>query len=237
MQAEDDERWKDMKVFTYRWEENGESLTVWADREAHTLTAVETDSFFAAAIAENIEPAKGMSTVLRWRLTNKSASPMAVSLIASGTEHIKLDHRAALSLAPGETTEMAAQVELAYHTPDVKKDKPVPAVRSLLIIDGQVLELGTGLRPRPAISISTAPNHVSLFPGVSKTVQLQLRSYLRQEVQTTISLAPAPGLSTDWTENQVTIPAKSFAGVPVTLTATDGGVYPLYATAYWSAPS
>ena len=243
-QTEDEERWNDMKVFTYRWQENGEALTVWADREAHTLTAVETDAFFAGAVADNIEPAKGMSTALRWRLTNKGDSPMEVSLIATGTEHIKLDHRATLSIAPGETAEVMADVELAPDTPDVKQNKPVPAVRSLLIINadrrhpadrlhpGEVIELGTGLRPRPAVAISTAPNYVTLFPGVPKTVLVQLRSYLKQEVEATLSLAPAPGLSTDWTQNQIAIPAKSFAALPVTLTAAHGGVYPLYATAY-----
>jgi GNAT superfamily N-acetyltransferase len=236
-QAEDDERWHDMKVFTYRWEEDGEALTVWADREAHALTAIETDAFFAGAIAGNIEPAKGMSTVLRWQLTNKGQSPLAVSLIATGTEHIRLDHRAMLALAPGETREIEAQVELAPDTPDVKRDKPVPTIRSLLIIDGEVLELGTGLRPRPAVAISTAPNHVTLFPGVPKTVHVQLRSHLPEQVEATISLAPAPGLSTDWTQNQVQIPAKSYAALPVTLTAGQGGVYPLYATAYFQGPN
>ena len=233
VQAEDDERWNDIKVFTYRWQEDGEALTIWADREAHTLTAVETDAFFAGAIADNIEPAKGASTVLRWRLTNKGDGPMQVSLIATGTEHIKLDHRAALSIQPGETAEIAANVELEPDTPDVRQHKPVPAIRSLLIINGEVLELGTGLRPRPAVAISTAPGYVTLFPGVAKTVLLQMRSYLKEEVEATVSLAPAPGLSTDWTQNELTIPAKSFAALPVTLTAAHGGVYPLHATAYY----
>ncbi|MBL7200209.1 MAG: GNAT family N-acetyltransferase [Anaerolineae bacterium] len=56
-QAEDDERWEGMKVFTYRWEGDGEALTVWADREAHTLTGVETDAFLAAAIVISPHPA------------------------------------------------------------------------------------------------------------------------------------------------------------------------------------
>jgi GNAT superfamily N-acetyltransferase len=233
-QAEDDERWEGMKVFTYRWKEDGEALTVWADREAHKLTAVETDAFFAAAIAENIEPAKGLSTQLRWRLKNKQDHPMSVSLIAGGNEHIQIDHRATLTVAPGETAEIEATVDIAADTPDVRRHKPVPAVRTLLILDGEVLELGTGLRPQKAVAIETAPKYVTLFPGVSKTVHLQLHSHLDQDVEATISLAPPPGLATDWTERKIAIPAKSFAGLPVTLRAAESGVYPLRATAYFA---
>lgn len=233
-QIEDDERWEGMKVFTYHWEEDGEALTVWADREAHTLTGVETGSFLAAAIADNIEPPKGLPTRLRWRLENKQDRPMSVSLIASGTEHIRLDHRASLTLSPGETVELEAAVDLAPDTPDARPHRPVPALRTIFILDGQVLELGTGVRPQPAVAVETAPRHVTLFPCVSKTIHLQLRSHLDREIEATISLAPTPGLSTDWTERQVQIPAKSFAAVPVELTsAAEGGVYPLLATVYF----
>jgi hypothetical protein len=157
---------------------------------------------------------------------------MSVSLIATGTEHIKLDHRATLTIAAGETVQLEATVELAPDTPDVKRHRPMPALRSLLIIDGQVLELGTGVQPRPAVAVSTAPEHVTLLPGVDKTVHLQLRSYVKQNTTLTVSLAPSPGLATDWTEKQVEIEAKSFAALPVTLNAAQGGVFPLFATVF-----
>jgi ribosomal protein S18 acetylase RimI-like enzyme len=231
-QAEDDERWEDMKVFTYRWEADGSALTAWADREARRLTAVETDAFFAGAIADNIEPAKGMSTKIRWRLENKQDRPMSISLIASGTEHIKIDHRTTITVAPGETEEIEATVDIAADTPDVKSGKPVPAVRTLLIIDGEVLELGTGLRPQPAIAVSTHPVCVTLFPGVPKRVHLQLHSHLRSDTEATVSLSPPPGLTTDWTESKVEVPSKGFAGLPVTMQAANGGVYALHATVF-----
>lgn len=232
-QVEDDERWEGMKVFTYRWEEDGEALTVRVDREAQRLTAVEADAFSAAAIAGDIEPAKGMSTTMRWRVTNKLVHPMPLSLIASGTEHIKLDKRATLTVAPGETVEIDAAVDIALDTPDVKSGQPAPCVRTLFIIDGEVLELGTGLRPQKAVEVSTSPEHITLFPGVATTVYVQMHSHLAADVDATISLAPAPGLHIDRTEGSVTIPAKSFAALPVTLRADAGGVYPLVATVYF----
>ena len=231
-QAEDDERWEGIKVCTYRWEEDGEALTVWADREAWTLTAVETDAFFAAAIADDIAPAKGQSTYVRWRIANKQECAMSILLITSGTEHIVVDHRATLTVAPGETAEIKATVDIAADAPDVRGNNPVPAVHTLLILDGEVLELGTGLRPQTTITVGTSPRYVTLFPGVPKTVHLQLRSYLQEDVEATVSLAPVPGLTTDWTERKVLVPSKSYAALPVTLQATGEDVYPLRATVY-----
>ncbi|MBN1641431.1 MAG: GNAT family N-acetyltransferase [Anaerolineae bacterium] len=228
VQDEDDERWEGMKVFTYRWEADGEALTAWADREARKITAVETDAFFAGAIADNIEPAKGMSTPIRWRITNKRDRPMSVSLVAAGTEHMRLDHRAAFQLGPGETRALEATVQIARDAPDPKQDKPVPSVRTLLVLDGEVLELGTGLRPRPAIAVSTEPRYVTLFPGVPKRVHLAFRSHLPEEVEATVRLAPEAGLGLDWREQRVSVPGKGFAGASVTLSADKGGVYPLY---------
>jgi RimJ/RimL family protein N-acetyltransferase len=231
-QREDDERWEGLKVYTYRWAAGKDMLTVWVDREARMVTAVETNGFSAASIATNIEPAKGLPTPMRWKLRNKRDRPMRVSVIANGTEHLRIEHRTALTLTPGESAELEATVDVAVDTPDVRDRKPVPAIRSLLIIDGEVVELATGMRPRAAVVVETEPKYVTLYPGVEKTVHLQLRNYQPDAVEATVALVPAPGLEVDWTERSVIVPGKSYAGAPVTLRATAGGVYVLQATAY-----
>ena len=229
-QEEDDERWEGMKVCTYHWEEGGEALTVWADREAWRITAVETDAFFAGAIAGNIEPPKGMPVMIHWRFVNKRSRPVTVSLVAMGTEHLELDVRATATVAPGATWELERPVQVSQSAPDVQERKPVPAVRTLFIVDGEVLELGTGLRPRPAIEVSTAPEYVTLSPGVTSVVSLQLHSYLREAVQAKVNITAAPGLRVTPSAQDVEVPARGWAGVPVELEATDDGVYPIYVT-------
>lgn len=232
-QKEDDERWEGIKVYTYRWAADGDMLTVWVDREAQTLTAVETTGFSAAAIATNIEPAKGLPTQMRWVLKNKGDRPIKVSLIANGTEHLQIEYRTALTVAPGESAQVEASVDVAVDAPDVRERKPAPAVRTLLIIDGEIVELATGMRPRAAVTIETDPKYVTLFPGVEKTVHLQLRNYQQEAIEATIALAPAPGLEVDWTERTIVVPGKSYAGAPIALRATTGGVYDLHATAHF----
>jgi hypothetical protein len=88
------------------------------------------------------------------------------------------------------------------------------------------------MRPRAAVTIETEPKYVTLYPSVNKTVHLQLRNYQPEPIEATIALAPAPGLEVDWSERTIVVPAKSYAGAPVTLRAPAGGVYDLQATAH-----
>ncbi len=226
-QKEDDERWEGMKVFTYRWHADEDMLTVWIDREAQTPTAVETNDLVVAAIADNIEPAKGLPTQMRWKLTNKKAVPMQVSLIASGNEYLQIEHRERLTLGPGEHVVLSAQVRVAADAPDSKTRKPAPTVKTLLVVDGEVIELATGMRPQPAISVALTPRYVTLFPGLPQKIGLQLHNHLNYPVTATVSLTPSSGLTVDRSECQVDLPSKGWGGVPLTLCAANDGLYEL----------
>lgn len=229
-QAEDDETWEGVKVFTYRFEAGGERLTVWADRESRRIAAVETDELFAAALPADQEPPRGVETTLRWRITNRRDTPMHVSLLASGDAALAIDHRVTLTVAPGETAELHAPVRVAAAPAEQKEDRPTPYVRTLLVIDGQVLELGSGMRPRDAVEVQAEPRQITLAPGVPQAVELRLRSRLKEDVSATVSLAPSPGLAADTPQATVAIPAGGLAGLPVTLLAAAGGVYELPVT-------
>jgi GNAT superfamily N-acetyltransferase len=229
-QAEDDERWEGMKVFTYRFEAGGEQLTAWVDREARRVTALETGDLFAAALAPSQEPACGMAAALRWRVTNKRSAPMQLSLIATGDAALALDYRATHELAPGATIELEAPVQVAAEVAKQREHVGTPFVRSVLVIDGQVLELGTGMRPREAVEVQTEPRHVTLTPGVPQTVELRLRSRLAYGMPATVSIAPSPGLTSDTHQAELELAAGGFGGLRVTLCAEQSGVYQLPVT-------
>lgn len=224
-QIEDDERWEGLKVFTYRFEENGEVLTVWIDREARTVAGIETDAFFAAVIAEDIEPARGLPARLRWKVQNKQDVPIQLSLIANGTTGFALDYRTSFEVGAGATVELDAEVNVALDAPSVADDKPAPAVRSLLVMDGQVLELGVGLRPRAAIEVSTEPAAITIMPGIAQTVLLCLHSRLKQTITATVTIAPEPGLVADWKTHDVVFDAGGYASFPIQLQADHAGVW------------
>ncbi len=228
-QHEDDERWRGMKVFTYHWEEDGDALTVWADREGRSLTAVETDGFAAAAIPDNIAPPKGLEMNMRWELRNKNDRPLSVSLIARGTEHLKLDYRDNFTVPPGETVERVTAVSIDARMPRVQKRRPAPKIQTLLLVDGELLELGTGLRPEPAVVVETMPRRFTTAPGAERTIHVQLRNALDMPVKGHLSLVAPPGLTISRNSRDVDLPPYGQLGLPLTVQAQAPGVHPIQA--------
>jgi RimJ/RimL family protein N-acetyltransferase len=226
-QEEDEQRWEGLKVFTQHWEADGEALTIWIDRGTRTPVAVETDELLVAAIPEETEPLAGSKVALRYRLVNKGREALHVHLHALGGQGLGIDHRAAFEVAPGTTYEHSAEVQVADDAPWSVEYGDAPAVRSILRLNDQEVELFPGIRARKPLSLDTIPGKITLAPGVAQTVNLQLHSELKQEVKLALLLTLPEGLRADWTERRVEVPAGGHVSVPLTLTASSEAVYSL----------
>lgn len=224
-QTHDVQEWEGLKVFTQHWEAEGEALTIWIDREARAPVAVETDALQIAAIASDIEPLAGTEVDLRWRLINKGDAPVRVYLHAMGDKGIAIDHRDAFDVPAGETIERTASVRVAHDAPPAKDDGTAPAVKSILRLNDDEIELFSGMRVRQPLRVDTAPNDILVQPGRTRDINLQLHSELDEPVTVTLSMVPPKGLSLDWLHKQVTIPAKGHISVPLAIIASDEAVY------------
>lgn len=223
----DDERWEGLKVFTQRWEADGEALTIWIDREARAPVAVETDTVQVAAIAEEIEPLTGSEVALRWRVANKGAAPLRVHVHALGDKGLAIDHRVTFEVPAGETVERSATIKVAGDAPRSKDDDTAPAVRSIIQLDDREVELFSGLRPRKAFSLDTAPGSLTVAPGVSTMVAVQLHNERREPAAVSLRLMPPAGMTVSWSERQVEVPAEGHVSVPLEVTAGDEAIYKL----------
>ncbi len=223
----DEQRWEGLKVFGQHWQAEGESLDIWIDREARQPVAVETDRLQIAAIVSDIEPLTVSQVAIKWRLINKGTEPVRVYLHATGDKGLTIDHRDAFEAAPGQTVVRVAQVRIADDAPSKKDDGTAPAVRSVLRIDEDDLELYSGMRPRKPLALDTAPEKITARAGVLQTLNVQLHNERDVETVATVRLMPPPELETDWTEKGVTLPAKGCASLPVAVTASREGVYSL----------
>jgi putative hydrolase of the HAD superfamily len=235
-QVEDEQRHPatgDMKVYVVRWEEDGEYLEAVVDRQAQALTGLETSEFAAYAVVDESEPAQGIAYPVRWRVANKRAEAVNVSVLASGETGIDLSHRASFTLSAGEERILETTFTCAVDAPrlDPDKEKPAPKIKTTLVIGGDVVELGTGLRYRSAVTFATEPEFPSLLPGRSQTVHLQLRNRARRPLSGTVQIAPQKGLVTDWQRHGFELEADGYAGLPLTVTPDRDGAVPLEVTA------
>lgn len=224
--GEDDERWEGLKVYTQRWEAEGEALTIRIDRQVRAPVAIETNDLLVAAIPEDIEPLAGAKVAVRWRVRNKGHEPLHIHLHAVGDEGLGIDYRDTWTVPPGETVERVAQVQVTENAPYSKDDGTAPAVRSILGINEQEVELFCGLRARKRLSLDTAET-LTLTPHVPETVGLQVHSELAQPTKVTFRITPPHGLAVDWTCREIEVPAKGHVTVPLTVTLADEGVYSL----------
>jgi hypothetical protein len=238
-QAEDDQRHPatgDMKVYILRWEEDGEFLEAVVDRQAQALTGLETANFAAHVVVGESEPAQGIAYPVRWRVVNKRVEPVDVSVLASGATGIELSHRASFTLAAGEERVVEAMFTCAVDAPRLdphrrEEDKPAPKNKTTLVIGGDMVELGTGLRYRPAVEISAEPEFPSLLPGQPETIHLQLRNRARRPLSGTLGIVPQVGLDTDWVRHEFELKADGYAGLPLAVTCDRAGATPLLVTA------
>jgi ribosomal protein S18 acetylase RimI-like enzyme len=229
LQIEDDERHGAMKVYRYHWEEDGESLSVLIDREAKAVTGLETNDVAAYAELDEIEPAHGLPYPIRWRVTNKRTELVNVSILASGDPGVQISHQSAFVLEGGQERTVEGRFAVAPDIKPVKKERPAPQIKTVLVVGGEVLELGSGVRPRPAIKISTQPAYPVLLPGQAGTVHVQLHNHLDRPLTGVVSLAPEAGLGADWQglRQAFKLGASGYAGLPLTVTCDNAGAMPL----------
>lgn len=217
-QVPDEDRWEDMKVFTYRFANSPDdpaeadpALVVRIDREARAICALETPEYAVAATASRLDPPRGGEVTLRWTLTNRGDAPLPVTVVATGNEELLISHRVSTELAPGATEVLEGTCRISQDAKDVKPGKPVPAVKSVLLVGDQVVELSTGLRPRPALEITTSPATITLVPGQRRKVQVRMRSRLEHAATVDLLASGAAGLDLDWNQRQLAVPAEGWA--------------------------
>jgi GNAT superfamily N-acetyltransferase len=224
---EDDVKQGAMKVYPYAWEKDGHILKATIDRESRGLTALETDDFAVSCILDVPEVLAGIPAQVRWEIANKRAEPLAVSLLAEGEQGIAVHKQASLTVA--DRASLEAEVLAARDIAEKEKDEPAHKVKSTLIVNGRLIPLETGARVRQPIEVSPEPAHIAATVGLRQTTTFRLRNYLDRPVQATLHLTAAPGLTCEPAEATVELPAKGFAGVPVTLQAQEAGALSLWA--------
>ncbi len=235
-QREDDMRHPqtgDVPVYVMRWEADGEVVEAVADRNAQSLTGLRTDAWAVYARVSEPEPAQGVAFEAEWEFANFGRMPVQVALSASGDPGIEVSMQERFILEPGERRTLAEAFQVAVDAPEYKvesRELPTPKIASRITIDGQQVDLASGLRYRPAVEFSTEPEVISLTPGVPETVHLQLQSRVNGPLEGSVRLDIPDGLSVDWQPEDLTLSPQGTAGLALTMTAEKEAILSLGAS-------
>lgn len=217
----DDQRWNGVPVYIYEWEVDGEHLHVTVDREAETVTAIETD-YLAVSCSTSCERlAAGLKGTARWEIENRQAQPIMVGVVAHGEEGILLDMQEGAVVR--ERMVLVREFRLDPQARPSDPDRPAPKIRSTLLVDGTPIELGSGVRVLPAVDIPF--NSCGLHVGKPEKVTINLRSYLPFAVRGKLLVEQPPGLLVAERQIPFDIGAESWGAVVLVVTPLEAGTF------------
>lgn len=226
--APDDEKWEGLHVYAYHFEAGGERLSVWIDRHAEAIAAIETDELLVAAITTGEEVICGLPQTVRWRVVNKRRGrPLAVRLAAAGEDGIDL--RVERDIDVEDQVELTAAYLVDPDQPRRPPGLPAPRIRSEFAIGALTAPLACGVRAVQPIEV--AVNGQEPVAGKPRErVVLTLRNRLDRPLTGDVSIEPCDGLEFDRWTSSFTVAARSWTSCTVHLTAAEG-VHPTHVQA------
>jgi hypothetical protein len=152
-------------AYRYRWTAGGETLLIVIDRNAETITGVETERFAAHVEVDELWPTGAQSYSIRWRVANKGTQPLNVSVLADGDRGIRIAHRSALILSGREEATIRGRFTISPDLLQAGEGGPLPQIHTVLVVGAQIVELGTAVRPPQTVPAGAAAFRHAFLAG------------------------------------------------------------------------
>ena len=211
-----------VKVYEYLWRApEGDFLRLVFDRQSWGIIEIENEDLSASCSLSGEKLVAGVHHPVRWRIVNKKADPVRVSLSASGDPGIEVRKREELEVK--DAAELAGTFVI---DPDIKEKtiQPKAAVlRTDLVIDGVGIDLAAGISVRQAVDVSIDAVRSILIPGAPQEALLTLRSNLDEACSAKLRVRPAGGADVKRGRRRVELDPKGAAELPAPLTAPRSG--------------
>gem|GEM_PF-995622 len=218
----DDIQWNGIKVYYYRFEENGDVFSMWIDKQAEAPTAVETNDLYAACIVGKEDIVCGLEQKVHWEIVTKKRKPLQVVLMAEGQEGVGLSVMESFEVEDKKVIERSFTV-----SPDIKpKEEGMPEhqIKSALLVNDLPLTLGTAVKPVQPVDIQFSTKMVVSGKPKEK-VTVKLKSNLDFPVQGGLLIDPHPSLHFDRLSAPFTLEPKSWTSCTFYLQIDETGAF------------
>jgi GNAT superfamily N-acetyltransferase len=155
----------------YRWRADEDTLLIAIDRDAETVTGVETERFAAHVEVDNLISDRRRYCSIRWHVRNKGTQLLNVSIFAEGDDGIKIAHRSALIISGGQGQTVEGRFTISPDLRLAADCEPVPQIHTVLVVGAQIVELNTGIRPRQTMPVYAEPSWAAFFCGRQPVLQ------------------------------------------------------------------
>jgi len=208
--CEDLERWHGVRVFRYRFAADGRRADVLFDRQAGTLTAVETNEISVAAWVGREDLCALQEQVLRCELINKTDRPVRVTVLGRGEEGVPLAFDRSFTLS--KSKRLRVPFRLPSDLEPRRPGRPPHRVFATVMVDGVPIRLGVGVRMRQPVEIEFDGHG---FPAGKWThMNIRLRNRLPFPVSGTLRFGAPAGLEVQGKPLRFRIKRKGWSNVP-----------------------
>lgn len=221
---EDRQKRGELEVFTYRWQRDGRGLEVVIDRKAKSIVAVSTERYAVSIEVDNPRLPIGGSRRVTWRVENRQASPLPVTILAEGEDAVRCSFQASGTVE--RVDEWSVDVTAEQPTAVVAPTRIGNRLLSTVVVDGEPVRLGLGLQVQQPVSIEVDRRRW-LVPGVQQRLWLTARNALGEPVAGRVTVAADDGLAVERPELSFELDAESATSWPLSVRADRAGEYRL----------
>jgi len=219
----DEMSWCERDAYLYEWREGDDFLKIAIDRHCGGITCIETPKLLVSSRLDAKKPAIGMTHKLAWQFSNRTATPIKVSMRASGEEGLDAAKQASFDLIDDHSLE--ADVRVSADFPLKEGHETAPGVKTDIVIDGESMSIKTGVRAKYAIELMRAPQFISVMPGSSRRIQIALRNQLDEAIEGRLRLLAPDGVELKQDKKAVKLEANGTAGFEIEVSAVESGAH------------
>lgn len=231
---EDEYEERGIKLYKYVWEEKRDGIKVWVDKESGTICGIENKELSVRIFQDEQEAVAGIPHRIMWIFKNKTKKEVKLRVKVSPPDGIdvKLREKEVVLKGGGERRiESAFTIDVS--TKEKDDDEPAHYIKSIIRIGKKKLELGTGLRIRQPVELTTFPEYLSAKPGTKTVFNLNMKSNMKRRVKGTVRFSVPKGVRLTAKAKEFGLPPGGFSGIPFEVEVPEKtvGVSPIKVTA------
>ncbi len=163
------------QLYDYKWEKNGKTLEISFERSGRGIVEIKTPDFVLSTHIANAKPVFGDNYQISYLMQNFSGKPLDIKLQGSDDGIIEYDG------SHSQALEDSASFVGSFHINPLMKElsewESCPGVRTTLTINGNDLELKTGLFVQYPLSIAFRLANSLIFPERMETMYLNVENH------------------------------------------------------------
>ena len=210
-----------VRAYEYRWQAGEDLLRLVFDRQSWGLLEIETNDLRVGCCLPEEKIVADIPQQICWEIESKTGRELAVAIMAQPDPGISCSFAESFSVRGRELRRAEFRVD-----PEIKAKEREPyaqVIRSLLLIDGQPLELAAGMEVRQAAYVGVEPGAETLRPGKRQRILLRVQSSLDEAATAQVTLCELRGAAARRQTATLELPARSAAQFPVILRAGEPG--------------